>query len=289
VLLANGEGRVGVEAAISLLQQGAPALDAVEQGIRLVEADPAIHTVGLGGEPNLLGVLECDAALMEGTSRRAGAVGALRGYLHAVSVARGVMEQLPEVMVVGAGAARFAEEVGAEPAPARSLEAEARPRPLAQRAWEAARQAASGGTTVYLARDRQGTLAAGVSSSGRARKYPGRVGDSGVIGAGIYADSRYGACGCTHTGEMALRAGTARSVVWHLSQGASVEEACRAAQADLRRLQGGLLGPLVIHALGADGKPYVLCTKELGARAGYCYWEEGMVRPSDRQPIVCPL
>ncbi len=113
ILLTNNEGTVGVPTTVRLLTAGGHALDAIEAGIRLIEADPAVRTVGRGGWPNLLGDVELDACVMDGTTLRTGAVGALKGYLHPVSVAREIMRRLPHELLVGEGAARFAREIGA--------------------------------------------------------------------------------------------------------------------------------------------------------------------------------
>ena len=222
MVLTNDEGQIGLGAAIAALARGHTGLDAIEAGIRVVEADPAVRSVGRGGAPNILGQMECDASIMDGATLRAGAVGALQGYLHAISVARQVMEQLPHVMLVGDGAARFAREIGAAEAEMLTPQAhqdyyawlrqhlppEVRENlaaaPLAPYTWpEAAAQNIARGTTTWLAIDAQGNLAGGVSTSGWAYKYPGRLGDSPIIGAGLYVDNRYGGCACTHTGEMA--------------------------------------------------------------------------------------
>jgi beta-aspartyl-peptidase (threonine type) len=304
ILLANGEGGVGVAAALAALRDGGSALNAVEAGIRVVEADPTVRSVGKGGAPNLRGEVECDAAIMDGATLQCGAVGALQGYLHAISVARQVMERLPHVFLAGEGAAIFAQEIGAEPddlltedalgAHARWLKQHvpAGERvdwpwvPLAPHAWTSAETVRTRGTTVYLAMDNDGRLAGGTSTSGWAQKYPGRLGDSPVIGAGLYADGRYGACGCTHTGELAIRAGTARSVVLYMKKGATVQEACHEAVADLGALQGGLVGPLVIHAVDRHGEPCVVSTRDMGERIVYTFWRDGMRAAEIRRPEV---
>ena len=108
VLLANAVAGAGMPTAVALLAAGVPGLDAIEAGIRLVELDLSVDSVGVGGLPNLLGAVELDASIMEGRTRRCGAVGALIGYPHAISVARRVMERLPHVLLVGEGAAQFA-------------------------------------------------------------------------------------------------------------------------------------------------------------------------------------
>jgi L-asparaginase len=281
MILANCEAHVGIEQGWTVLAGGGSALDAVEQAVRCAEADPRIRTVGRGGAPNLLGEMECDAAVMDGALRRAGAVAALRDHLHAVSVARAVMERTPHVLLVGDGAGRLATEIGAERAELLTAEALAEHRAwiethidederdawpavqLVRHAWRSGADLATGGqppsiadTAIALAIDRAGHLAAASSSSGWARKYPGRVGDAAIIGAGLYADDRAGACACTHTGEMTIRCATASDVVAAMRRGATVEEACHQAMAGLTGLAGGALGPVMIHAIDRSGHPF---------------------------------
>ncbi len=307
MFLTNCEGRPGLDACRRVLAAGGSALDAVEQGVRQVEADPNIRSVGRGGYPKLSGEVECDAAIMNGTTLEAGAVGALRHYLHAVSVARQVMTRLPHVMLVGAGAERFAAEIGAERAEMltpemrdrhaawldRYVTAEERARwpdvPLARHAWTAGNELEAGGTVVFLARDGSGAIAAATSTSGWARGYPGRLGDSPVIGAGLYADSRFGAAGCTHIGEMTIRAGTSRSVVLYLKQGMSIGEACREAIADLGALRGGFLGNVVVHAIDFYGNPGVVANRDLAEKSAWFYWQDGMAEPELRPAEVVPF
>ena len=129
IVLGSRTATAGMDAAVSILKAGGHALDAVEAGIRLVETAPDVHSVGQDAWPNLLGQSELDASLMDGRTLASGAVGALQGYTHPISVARRVMEQLPHVMLVGEGAARFASEVDAErvsDAPGESQSAEVR-------------------------------------------------------------------------------------------------------------------------------------------------------------------
>src|SRR6266516_7542528 len=112
IIIASSNGDIGIPTAWDILQSGGSAIDAVEAATRIVEDNPDDHSVGYGGYPNLLGEVELDASIMDGTTLRAGAVGALRGYRHPISVARRVMEELPHVMLAGEGAARFAAEIG---------------------------------------------------------------------------------------------------------------------------------------------------------------------------------
>jgi len=306
MVLANDLAKNGIEIARRALQEGRSALDAVESGIRDLEADTAIDSVGLGGSPNILGEMECDAAIMDGSNLMAGSVGALGNYLHAISVARQVMERLPHVMLTGRGADRFARETGAEAREMLTPEARARHEkwlkanvpaearaalgtgPLAEYVLRSARGYVSGGTTVFLAIDAQGRMAGGTSTSGWANSYPGRLGDSPIIGAGLYVDQRYGACGCTHIGEMTIRCATARSVVLYLKNGASVQEACAEAIRDLRDLKGGTLGPVIVHAIDFYGNPCVMCNQELPAGFSYYLWRDGLAETEQCRMTVLP-
>ena len=280
ILLTNNEGTLGVPTTARLLAERGHALDAIEAGIRLIEADPSVRTVGRGGWPNLLGEMELDACVMDGTTLRSGAVGALQGYLHPVSVAREVMRRLPHELLVGQGAARFAREIGAEtgenliedsrrawqdwfdnevPAEQRRAWPDTELSPLCRHAIDpeaahpADRAQAGGDTTVFLAHDAGGNICSGTSTSGWGWKYPGRLGDSPIIGAGSYADTRHGAAACTGAGEMTIRCCTARSVVLYMKAGASVADAVHEAAEDMRALAGGLISRVTIHAIDRHG------------------------------------
>ena len=277
IVICNDVGGIGIGHAARVLRAGGDALDAVERGIWPVESDPRIHSVGRGGWPNLLGQVELDACIMEGAHLRSGAVGAVRGYLHPITLARRVMERTPHVLLVGEGAERLAAECGLERAENLTREGaafwehwrasaipgdEARawpPDALAPLAWRAADPVHTHGTTVFLARDGRGHMAAGVSTSGWALKYPGRLGDSPIVGAGCYVDDRYGAAACIGQGELTIRAGTARSVVLYLKLGLSLSDACREAVRDLEHLAADRLSFVMIHALDASGEHHALC------------------------------
>jgi len=308
ILLTNNEGTLGVPTTARHLAENAPALDAIEAGIRLIEADPSVRTVGRGGWPNLLCQLELDACLMDGDTLRSGAVGALQGFLHPVSVAREVMRRLPHELLVGEGAARFAREIGAEPAEnliedsrrawqawydAELSEAQKRDWPEIPMA-ELCRHAidpemvgeAGQDTTVFLAQDAHGTIGSGTSTSGWGWKYPGRLGDSPIVGAGSYADSRYGAAACTGAGEMTIRCGTARSIVLYMKRGARVADAVLEAVDDMRALRGGLLSRVTIHAIDTRGNHKVVAVN--GSRDNtYRLWEgRGEPRALPAEPVA---
>jgi beta-aspartyl-peptidase (threonine type) len=278
LIAASSNARVGITSGMEILRGGGSALDAVAATVRLVEANPDDHSVGYSGLPNLLGEVELDASIMDGHTLASGAMAALTGYQDAIDLARLVMEQLPHVLVVGNGAERLAREFGF---PRRDLlTAEARAiwrarldpdepeTPYGARMRELAatlsrdpeRPFDAHGTVNVIARDAAGNLASGVSTSGWAWKFPGRVGDSPIIGAGNYADNRFGAATCTGRGEMAQRCCTAHSVVMLMRCGASLEEALRSAAADLHMLEDPYRGEVNIVAVDRDGRHAAVST-----------------------------
>jgi len=296
IIVASSNGVVGIEEAMRVLREGGSAVDAVEVGIRLVEANPEDHSVGYSGYPNLLGDVELDASIMDGSTLAAGAIGALRGYMHAISVARKVMDSLPHVFLVGDGAARFAGEMGFQPCnllteepqqvwldrlrkelPASVLDGLAEQPDLWKWVEVATDPERAGGTVNLLAQDAAGDICAGASTSGWAWKYPGRLGDSPVIGAGVYADSRFGAAACTGMGEMAIRACTAHSVVFYMKTGASAEEAGCQAMMDLNDLQGPYLGEMNALVLDCEGNHAGFSSSEGGT---YFYMSDEMSEPA---------
>jgi beta-aspartyl-peptidase (threonine type) len=272
IVIASANGAVGIETAMQVLRNGGSALDAVEAGIKPVERNPEDHTVGYSGLPNLVGEVEVDASIMDGRTLQAGAVGAVRNCLHAISVARKVMEELPHVLLVGAGAERFAREMGFPETDLLTPEAKAIwqeifdtkvPPGYEERlayvdsirryAKLAADPERPNETVNFIARDAAGNIATGVSTSGWSWKYPGRLGDSPVVGAGNYADNRYGAAACTGRGEMAMRLCTAHSVVTYLKIGMDLEAAGREAIADLGYLVDPYFGRVSLVAMDAQG------------------------------------
>ena len=243
ILVASGNGDVGMEVGMEILRRGGSALDAVEAACRVVEDNLDDHSVGTGGYPNSDGDVELDASLMEGTTRRAGAVAALKNYPNPISIARAVMEHLPRhVLLAGDGAALFAAEQGFE---TRTLLTAAAAEAFKRKTFTLSgevyafdgtsvrKTSETYGTVNFLALDEGGRMASAVSTSGWAFKHPGRVGDSPLIGAGNYCDDRFGACACTGLGEWAVRASTARSVVLAMQFGRSLTDACELAFRDL--------------------------------------------------------
>lgn len=274
LLIGSANADVGMDAGWQVLASGGTALDAVESAVREVESNATDHTVGLGGYPNLLGVVELDASIMDGATRRAGAVGGLQGYRHAITAARAVLDRLPHVLVTGEGAARIAAIAGLthedlltedarrvwlEGLDGRLPDEFRREAPVTSELLSAATHLAADpdtipGTVNVLAIDARGQLASAVSTSGWAWKFPGRLGDSPVIGAGNYADGRYGAATCTGWGELALRCATARTVVDELRRGKSPRTACEVAIADISDLPDlpaeSVISLIALHAGG---------------------------------------
>ena len=218
------------EAAWEILDAGGSALDAVEAGVRVPEADPAITSVGYGGWPDRYGHVTLDACIMDHQGR-CGSVAFLREILHPISVARLVMEETPHVMLVGAGALDFAVSQGfprqnlltpeAEAGWRRWMEENGETRPMIN--------VENHDTIGMLALDQDGNLSGACTTSGAAYKYHGRVGDSPIIGAGLYVDNEVGGATATGWGEAVIRAVGCFLVVELMRQGHGPREACELA------------------------------------------------------------
>ncbi len=309
VMIASEGGEVGLATGIALLRAGASALDAVEAAVRVVESNEADHHVGVGGLPNLLGEVELDASIMDGATRQAGAVAAVTGFPHPISIARAVCDRLPQhLLLVGAGAERFADEVGIERGPTltdealriwrdglsasgiEAAEAKSGPGESAYRRQALERIASMSppagpmGTVNVLALDASGSLAAGVSTSGYPWKYPGRVSDSAIIGAGNYCDNRVGAAACTGRGELAIRGTTARSVLRALAAGADPAQACAVALAETLDLPDEFRSPLQALCLTPDGRHGGASTRA-GASYSAMTAEDESFRTEERRQV----
>jgi isoaspartyl peptidase/L-asparaginase-like protein (Ntn-hydrolase superfamily) len=243
-------GQAANAAAWELLAAGRSALDAVEAGARLTEADPSNQTVGIGGRPDREGHVTLDACIMDERGR-CGSVAFLEQILHPVSVARRVMEATPHVMLVGEGALQFALDQGFTKTDLLT--------PQSKAEWKAWRKdnpppakarinVENHDTIGILALDAAGNLSGACTTSGAAWKMRGRVGDSPLIGAGLYVDNEIGAATATGWGEAVIRAAGCHLVVELMRQGHSPEEACRRAverviskNPDYREIQVGFL------------------------------------------------
>lgn len=280
---------------IKFLLEGRSAIDAVEETIKLVEDNEEDWTVGFGGLPNLLGEVELDASIMDGKTLRAGAVAGIKHYKNPISIARKIMEETPHVLLVGDGADQFADVMGFEKTNLLttigkdihqdflegkgivkkdydnevSIKAKERYYKSFQQMvkdtklmeWYKKYVHSSHGTVNVIAKDQNGDICCGVSTSGLSFKFPGRAGDSPIIGAGNYADNRYGAAACVGVGELVIRLALARVAVYELSKGATIEEAAVNAIRSLKDLEPD------------KGSVSIIVMDKEGNVAGACNWE----------------
>ncbi len=216
-------GAQGAKDTLRSLLEGMSILDAVEKGIRVVEDDLNTDSVGIGGAPNSEGIVELDAAIMLGTGRRYGAVAGLRDIREAISVARCVMEHTPHCLLVGEEARKFAIRHGFKP---QNLLVE---RERAK--WEEWKRAniteESHDTVCILALDQDGSVCVGTSTSGIRYKLPGRVGDTPLVGSGLYCDEAVGAAAATGVGEHIMRYCMSFRIVEEMRRGKDPSSACR--------------------------------------------------------------
>ncbi|WP_424361557.1 isoaspartyl peptidase/L-asparaginase family protein [Methylocystis parvus] len=249
-----------VEAGAGMLACGAAALDVVARCVSMLEDDP-LYNAGRGAVLNADGAAFCDASIMDGRDLSAGAVAGVRGPRNPVLLARLVMEKTPHVLVIGEGAESLGRAHGLV------FEDEAyfvTPERLAQLARAKARHETSLdhapnahgklGTVGAVARDQSGNLAAATSTGGLVNQMSGRVGDSPVIGAGVYADNASCAISCTGVGEQFLRTSLARTAAFFVeSQGLTAEAAAQEAIAYLVRKVNGSGGLIVVDRNGRCG------------------------------------
>lgn len=221
-------GQTAARAASVLLGQGKPALDAAIAGAQAVEDDPAVDSVGYGGLANAAGDVQLDACVMDGKTLACGSVAGVENIRHVSALARKVMEKTPHVMLVGPGAQLFGVQQGFPLETlhtADSVAAWHKKKPAPRRPPDGA-PPGSHDTVTVLALDQKGNLGGVCSTSGLAFKLPGRVGDSPLIGAGLYVDDTAGAAGATGVGEEIIRVGGSLLIVEAMRAGKSPQEAC---------------------------------------------------------------
>ena len=247
--IASANGTAAVAEAVRVLQAGGDTLDAVVRGVNIVELDPADTSVGYGGLPNAEGVVQLDASVMHGPTRGAGAVAALEGVRTPSRVAVAVMRHTDHVLLVGEGARRFAARMGFDTNEELLTEQSRRIwlEWLERQSWEGIPH--PWGTINCNALDVQGNLSGCTTTSGRAFKLPGRVGDSPIFGAGLYVDNDVGAAGSTGRGEAVMKTLGAHTIVEEMRRGASPTDACLEA---CRRIVRWTVAP---RLLKEDGRP----------------------------------
>ncbi|HDJ89381.1 MAG TPA: N(4)-(beta-N-acetylglucosaminyl)-L-asparaginase [Thermoprotei archaeon] len=285
-------GLKAVEMARKILEKGGSALDAVEYGIRVIEEDPSVDSVGLNGRPNIEGIVELDAGIMDGSSLRGCGVGGVRNVVHPITLARKCLENTSHALIVGEGALEMAKIF--------HLELSSPPKRVLDeynRAMIDFREKVKRGeispkyrnilkwfgkikedTIGVIAIDLNKNIASATSTSGLAYKVPGRVGDSAIIGAGFYAENRVGAAILTGLGEVAIRINAAKMAVDLLRKGYDVKEAAV------------MVIEKAMEIAEADGEKYNLgivvvdSDENVGACAlnwdfKYVYWRDGMDKP----------
>ena len=303
LMIASANGVKALETGMAILRKGGATarLDAVVETVAIVEADPADDSVGYGGLPNADGEVELDCSIMDGPTYGAGAVAALKHIKHPSRVARLVMERTGRVLIVGEGALRFAlahgfkqedllteasrkawlrwrEQMsdiddwgpptrGVVPAYEAPKSPQARVEPdLDPRTWPEKRW----GTINCLALDEAGDLSGITTTSGLAFKIPGRVGDSPLVGCGLYVDNAVGAAGSTGVGEECIKIVGAHTVVEYMRQGLHPREAAAAAiKRVLSKHPPGITWNLNFYAMNKAGQHGGAAIRE-GSRYAVC-------------------
>ena len=262
-------GRTAVEIAWDRLKNGEPALDAAVAGAQAVEDDPKVDSVGFGGIANAIGTVSLDACVMDGHTLACGAVAGLENIRHAAAVARRVMEKTPHILLVGEGARWFAMQQGF---PLETLNT-----PESVAAWQKRKPrverhapplvppgtAGDHDTVTVLALDGKGRLGGVCTTSGLAHKLPGRVGDSPLIGSGLYVDDTSGAAGATGVGEDIIRIAGSFFIAEQLRAGKTPQEACEIAvkRVNATAVRRGVHpGGVAFLALDPKGQVGAACT-----------------------------
>lgn len=252
-------GKVAIDAAWQARQAGSDLRTTLEKGLAAAELDPTLLAIGLGSLPNSDGELELDASMMDGRDLSAGAVCAVRGIAPVISVARRVMEKTPHVMLAGEQARRFALSEGFQPQNLMTAEnirryEEWRTEKIGDKEYVHAIEE-SHDTVTMLALESPAHCVAASSTSGWAWKMPGRVGDSPIIGAGIYADDEVGCAGATGWGEELWKGVASFRAVEFMRQGMQPQEACEAViRHMIRRQPKSREMACVVFAMDMEGR-----------------------------------
>lgn len=256
-------GQTAVRTALPLLNKGQAALDAALAGAQAVEDDPTVHSVGYGGIGNSIGTVSLDACVMEGRTLNCGGVAGVENVRHVAALAKRVMDRTPHLLLVGEGARLFAVQQGFPLETLLTPESVAlwhkeRPKPA-----QPLRLGPGHDTVTVLALDQKGSLGGVCTTSGLSYKLPGRVGDSPLIGSGLYVDDTAGAAGATGVGEEIIRIGGSFFVVEQMRAGRSPQEACAAAARKVNAVavrRGVHPARVAFLALDVKGRVGAACT-----------------------------
>lgn len=314
VIVSSANGLEAVKKAAELAASGTYLLDALVAGVKIVEDDPNDDSVGYGGLPNEDGVVELDSSVMDGPLHRAGSVGALHNIKNPAAVALQVLRRTDHVMIVGEGALRFAKAMGFKEEDLLTehsrqewlkwkanlnredkwlndeQQIKARPGPASHEDRRSERLDEGGtrggvryttGTIHCSAVTDAGDLAAVTSTSGLSWKIPGRLGDSPIVGAGMYCDNAIGSAGATGRGEAVIQVCGAFSIVQHMEAGKSPAEACLAV---LKRIADRTREKRLLDAKGRpDFSVRVYAVRKDGAYGSASLWNDGKFAVSDSQ------
>ncbi len=286
LVVSSSNGIKGVKVAYDKMLTGEDPLDAAIAGVNLVELDPTDQSVGLGGLPNEEGIVQLDASCMHGPTRRAGSVAAIEGIATPSLVAKAVMDYTDHVMLVGAGATKFAKAMGFKEQNLLTEQSRQdwmrwKSRLNANDAWldhdENLKIKFTTGTINMNAVNASGDIGSVTTTSGMAWKVPGRIGDSPVIGAGQYCDNLVGAAGSTGRGEANIKTCASFLIVEFMRQGLTPEAALiKTLERVVAMTEARLLGPngrptfdLEFYALTKDGR-YAGATLYSGGKYAVC-------------------
>ena len=266
LVISTWDNRKANKAAMMALRSGASSLDAVVEGIKIAESDPKDRSVGYGGRPDRSGRVTLDACIMNAEGK-AGSVTYVQRVKHPIALARMVMEKTPHVILSGDGAEKFAREMGFPEEDLLTEESR-----IEYEEWKKTSKyqpiinIERHDTIGLLAMDSKGVLAGGCSTSGMAYKMEGRVGDSPIIGAGLFVDNEYGACVGTGHGEYVLRALSAFLVVEFIRQGMHPQKACEKAIKRIIEKNKGAVEAYQVGLIAVDKKGNV---GYFGVRKGF--------------------
>ncbi len=281
-------GKADNERAAEVFKGGGTLLDSIEKGINVPENDPTVTSVGYGGVPNAEGEVELDAAIMDGARHRAGAVCSLHMIKNPISVARLVMEKTRHTTLAGEGAFRFALKMGFEPQTLLT--------PQSLQKWQDWK-ADPGHKTFWLspenhdtigmvATDGKGHVVAGCSTSGLAFKIPGRVGDSPLVGCGVYADDNVGAASATGDGDLMTNYCTSISIVHLMARGASPQDACVELLTHMVKTDPqNKDGQVAVIAINMRGETGAACMND-GFHLKYALWRDEVSQVLESEKLI---